>query len=342
VIGNYESKSQTRQILIALVAFALAIGMALVGYSSPANASSTNGDDKDYSATVIATSVAESSTATFTVTFKNEDANTFTQRAGSFFVDFGQPGFAGVSVTEFVTNPRTSDGHDWEVVSVADGLVIISAVGGGERIGVGETVSVDVEATAPAWSLSGGNEKLLETGGDQEAHGDFAGGNEFTLQGTAPTITVTFDGQFANCQQGVDCATAPDGTVGSATAECKPDTAGADDGCGKDGVVAIDFLEGACEPGGEFAGECEAIWFADTTTGLGSDDYFYVVVQAPEGLRHPTILYENTDGNLKGMKNCQPPNRVFNCVDIKHPGYSKSGGTYPVKLKAEDPRIGVG
>ncbi len=342
MISNYASNSQTRQVLIALMAFLLAAGVASVGYSAPANASSINGDDKDYSATVAPTSVAGSSTTTFTVTFKNEDTNTFTQRAGSFFVDFGQAGFSEVSATESATNPQTSDGRDWEVVSAVDGLIIISAVGGGERIGVGETVSVDVEATAPAWSLSAGNEKSLETGGDQEAHGDFGGGNEFTLQGPAPTITVTFDGQFANCEQGQDCATAPDGTVGSATAECKPDIAAASDGCGKDGVVAIDFLEGVCESGGEFAGECEALWFADTTTGLGADDYFYVVVQAPEGLRNPTILYENTDGTLEGMKNCQPPKRVFNCVDIKHPDYSKSGGTYPVKLKAEDPRIGVG
>ena len=325
---------QMRRVRIALLAFALVVGMVLVGHSAPANAS----DDKDYSATVTATSVAGSATDTFTVTFENEDTNTFTQRAGSFFVDFGQAGFTSVSATD----PLASGGQVWELVSAANGLIVISAVSGGERISVGETVSVDVQATAPAWSLSGGNEKALATGGDQEAHGNFGGGNEFTLQSAAPTITVTFDGQFANCEQGLDCATASDGTVGSATAECKPGPAASGDGCGKDGVVAIDFLEGLCDPGGEFEGECAAIWFADTTTGAGEEDFFYVVIQAPEGLRQPSILYEDGTGNLEKMKNCQPPKRVFNCVDIKHPDYSKSGGVYPVKLKAEDPRIGVG
>lgn len=334
MISN-ESISQTRRVRIALLAFALVVGVAFVGHSAPASAS----DDKDYSATVTATSVAGSATDTFTVTFTNEDTNTFTQRAGSFFVDFGLAGFASVSAA----TPIASGNQAWELVSAADGLVVISAVAGGERIGVGETVSVDVEATAPAWSLLGGNEKTLETGGDQEAHGNFGGGNEFTLQSAAPTITVTFDGQFALCVQGEDCATAPDGTVGSATAECKPNTPGTDDGCGKDGVLAVDFLEGACDVGGDFAGECEALWFADTTTGTDTgDDYFYVIIEAPEGLRKPSILIEDSNGDLQAVKNCQPPKRTFDCVDIKHPDYSKSGGIYPVKLKAEDPRIGVG
>jgi hypothetical protein len=328
-----------------MLAFTLAVGVALLAGSAPANATSTNGDDKDYSASVTATSVLGSATDTFRVTFKNEDANTFTQRAGAFFVDFGSEGFINVSVAESATNPRTSDGHDWELVSDANGLIVISAVSGGERIGVGQTVSVDVTATAPAWSLTGDNDKVLDTGGDQEAHGNFGGGNEFTLQGSAPTITVTFDGQFANCEQGLDCTTAADGTVGSATAECKPDTAADGDGCGKDGIVAIDFLEGLCDAGGEFDGECAAIWFADTTTGFGQNDYFYVVIQAPEGLRNPSILYEDGGGGggeLVKARNCQPPKREFNCVDIKHPDYSKKGGTYPVKLKAQDPRIAVG
>jgi hypothetical protein len=316
---------------IALLAFVMVAGVAFVGHSAPANAD----DDKDYSATVTATSIAGSATDTFTVTFKNEDANTFTQRAGSFFVDFGEAGFGDVSAD----SPLASGGQAWELLSDTNGLVVISAVAGGERISVGETVSVGVQATAPAWSLLGGNEKALATGGDQEAHGDFSGGNVFTLQSTPPTITVTFDGQFANCEQGRDCATDSEGTVGSATAECKPT---ADAGCGKDGVVAIDFLEGLCDSGGEFAGECAALWFADTTTGAGTNDYFYVVIQVPEDLRRPSILYENTSGNLEAMKNCQPPKRVFNCVDIKHPDYSKSGGIYPVKLKAQDPRIGFG
>lgn len=326
--------SQTRKVRIALLAFALVATAILVGDGAPASAD----DDKDYSVTVTATSVPGSATDTFTVTFKNEDTNTFTQRAGSFLVDFGPAGFVGVSAS----NPLASGGHAWELVSDANGLVVISAVSGGERIGVGETVSVDVEATAPAWSLSGGNEKVLATAGDQEAHGNFGGGNEFTLQSAAPTITVTFDGQVADCEQGLDCATAPEGVVGSATAECKPNTPGAEDGCGKDGVVAIDFLEGLCDPGGEFDGECAALWFADTTTGAGTDDFFYVVINTPEDLRKPTLLYENSSGQLEAMKNCQPPKRTFNCVDIKHPDYSKAAGVYPIKFRAEDPRVGFG
>lgn len=328
------SISQARRGRVVALAFLLVTSVTVLGHTSPAGAA----DDKDYSATVTATTVPGSATDTFTVTFKNEDTNTFTQRAGAFFVDFGGEGFTNVSAT----TPAASGGQAWELVSDAAGLVVISAESGGERIGVGETVSVDIQATAPAWALSGGNDKALPTGGDQEAHGDFGGGNEFTLQSEPPTITITFDGQFANCEQGLDCSTEPEGTVGSATAECKPDTAALGDGCGKDGVVAIDFLEGLCEPGGEFAGECEAIWFADTTTGSGPTDYFYVVIEAPEGLKNPSILYEDTPGSLQEMKNCQPPKRVFNCIDIKHPDYNKNAGVYPVKLKAEDPRIGVG
>ena len=320
----------------------MAVGFTFVTDGAPATASSDNSDDKEYSASVTPTSVAGSAAGTFTVTFKNEVTNTVTQNAGSFFVDLGATGFTDVSVTESPTNPRTSGGHDWELVSDANGLVIISAGSGGERIPVGETVSIDIHGTAPAWSISGANTKTLETGGDQEAHGNFGGGNQFTLQGAAPTITVTFDGEFANCEQAKGCETNPDGTVGSATAACKPDTAAEGDGCGKDGIVAIDFLEGVCDAGGEFAGECVAIWFADTSTGSGPNDFFYVIIQAPEGLRHPTISYEDGDGNLVATKNCQPPNRVFNCIDIKHPDYSKSAGTYPVKLKAQDPRIAVG
>ena len=332
--NSNASIGPTRRTLAAILAFALAIGIAIAVPTAPAKAS----DAKDYSATVVATSVAGTATDTFTVTFKNETTNTYTQRAGSFFVDFGQGGFTDVSAA----TPVAGGGQSWELVSEANGLIVISATAGGERIGVGETVSVDVQATAPAWSLAGGNDKMLSTGGDQQAYGDFGGGNEFTLQGGTPTITVTFDGQFANCEQGKDCTTATDGSVGAATAECKPDTAAAGDGCGKDGVVAIDFLEGICDPGGEFADECEAIWFADTTTGLGAGDYFYVVIEVPDGVRNPTLLFENTFGDLEAMKNCQPPKRVFNCVDIKHPDYDKSAGIYPVKLKAEDPRVGFG
>ena len=334
-----QASLTTRRISIILLAFAVAVGVAVATDSASAHADSTNGDDKDYSATVTATTVPGSATDTFTVTFKNEDTNTFTQRAGSFFVDFGSAGFIDVAVAESETNPRTSSGVDWELVSETNGLIVISAVSGGERIGVGETVSVDVMATAPAWSLLGGNDKVLATGGDQEAHGDFGGGNAFTLQSAPPTITVTFDGQFAECIEGEDCTTEPDGTVGSATAECKP---AADSGCGKDGVVAVDFLEGLCDEGGEFAGQCAAIWFADTTTGSGPNDYFYVVIEAPEDLQRPSILLEDGTGGLVEAKNCQPPKREFNCIDIKHPDYDKRGGTFPVKLEAKDPRIAVG
>jgi hypothetical protein len=327
---------------MAVLAFALTVGFASAAHNAPATASNDNSDDKEYSASVTPTSVAGSATATFTVFFENEETNTLTQRAGSFFVDFGVAGFTNVNVIESTTNPFTSDGHDWELVSDANGRVVISAASGGERISVGEIVSVDVVATAPAWSISGGNTKTLETGGDQEANGSFSGGNQFTLQGSEPTITVTFDGEFANCEQGKSCETNPDGAVGSAIAACKPDTGAAGDGCGKDGLVAIDFLEGICDTGGEFARECEAIWFADTSTGSGVNDFFYVIIRVPEGLRNPKIFYEDGAGDLITARNCQPPKRVFNCVDIKHPDYSKSGGVYPVKLKAEDPRIGFG
>ncbi len=333
IISNV-SIGPARRVWLAALAFCLAAGLAFIGHSTPVSAA----DDKDYSATVSPTTVAGSDIETFMVTFENEDTNTFTQRAGSFFVDFGEQGFTDVSASP----PVASGGQSWQVVSDADGLIVISAIGGGERIGVGETVSVEIQAMAPPWSLSGGNVKVLQTGGDQQAYGDFGGGNEFTLQGDPPTITVTFDGQFASCEAGKDCTTAPDGNVGAATAECKPDTAAAGDGCGKDGIVAVDFLEGICDPGGEFAGKCEAIWFADTTTGSGDDDFFYVVIQVPEGTRNPAILYENGSGELEAMKNCQPPKRVFNCVDIKHPDYSKAAGSYPVKFKAEDPRVGFG
>ena len=67
-----------------------------------------------------------------------------------------------------------------------------------------------------------------------------------------------------------------------------------------------------------------------------------MVIQVPKGTRNPAILYENGSGELEAMKNCQPPKRVFNCVDIKHPDYSKAAGSYPVKFKAEDPRVGFG
>jgi hypothetical protein len=335
MVTGLATHRRAPNIFIAIVALVMAIGWVCAVPLTPAGASA---DDKDYSATVAPMSVTESTSAIFTVTFKDEDVNTLTQRAGSFFVDFGSAGFTNVSAS----NPVASGGEDWVLVSTADGLVVISAASGGERIGVGETVSVDVAATAPAWSIHGGNVKVLATGGDQQAYGDFSGGNEFTLQGPAPAITVLFDGEYASCEQGHDCTTAPDGTIGSATAQCKPDTAAPDDGCGKDGIVAIDFLEGVCDAGGEFAGECAALWYADTSTGYGASDYFYAVIHAPDGMHNPTILYEDSSGNLVRAKNCQPPQRVFNCVDIKHPDYSKTDGVYPVKLRAEDPRIGIG
>ena len=181
----YAPTTRAHRILIALLAFALAVALAIVASVAPADAK----DEKTYSVTVVPGSVNAGAQETYTVTFSNLLANTVTQRAGVFRIDFGAAGFAIDSSTGDVDSTLTvTNGRAWEAVSVSGGVVVVSAESGGERIRIGESVSFDVTATAP----NSAGLRTLESAADQADHGNFRGGSAFDKLANAdkPTINV--------------------------------------------------------------------------------------------------------------------------------------------------------
>lgn len=179
----YAPSHRARRVVIAILAFALAIGFALLATTAPADAK----DEKNYQVTVDPDEVGGGSTHDFTVTFLNPTSNTSTQKAGTFSIDFGGSGFGvNSSATEIEDTLTASGGQDWDVISTSGGEIVVSAASGGERISVSQTVSFVVNATAP---ISPGL-RTLATDGDQEDHGNFRGGNRFTLKGDPATINV--------------------------------------------------------------------------------------------------------------------------------------------------------
>ena len=327
--GTYAPTNGARRILIAVLAFALAAAVAFAASVAPAGAG--EGDDKQYSVEITSPVPAEvdgKATETFTVQFKNIDDNTVTQKAGSFFVDFSD-GFT-VNSASITNDGEASGGQAWEVVSTAGDNVIISALNGGERILVTETVSVAVNVTADPFRISGGNNKQLTTGGDQQDHGDFSGGNEFIRKGPEPSITITFGGELKDCTQGQGkCTTNEDQAANGATgaSECL--------GCEKLGTLTVE-----ADPSSVCSTDCEASWLADSTTG----GFFFLIIRvASEDLGGKiTILFEDPldSGNFTAARNCQPPKRTKNCIDIKHPDYDKKAGVFPLKFESGDPRGG--
>jgi hypothetical protein len=180
----YAPTTRARRILIAVLAFAMAAAFAFVASAAPADAAR---DEKTYSVTVVPDEANVGEAKSYTVTFTNETSNTVTQRAGAFSIDFGGAGFQSVTVNETATNPQSSTGQDWELVSTAGGNVVISATSGGERIPIGESVTVVVTATHNSPGL-----KTLDSAGDQEHHGDFNGGSKFDQppKNGKPTINI--------------------------------------------------------------------------------------------------------------------------------------------------------
>lgn len=184
VIGMYAPNERVRRILVAVLAFALAVGFAFVASTAPAGAAK---DEKNYTAEFTAPSaeptVVGGVTTDYVVKFTNVVDNTVTQKAGTFSVDFG----FGFTIN---AKPTVNAGtHAWEVVSWSNGEVVVSAQSGGERIGVGESVSVSIKATAPSVSQT----YTVATAADQEDHGNFRGGNRFTTTSVLRVTVVAVD-----------------------------------------------------------------------------------------------------------------------------------------------------
>jgi hypothetical protein len=181
----FAPTTRANRILIAVLAFALAVALAIVASVAPADAK----DEKTYSVTVVPPSVNAGAQETYTVTFTNLLENTVTQRAGAFRIDFGGAGFAvDSSATDVDNSLVVTNNRAWEAVSVSGGIVVVSAESGGERIRIGESVTFQVVATAPPTA----GLRTLESAADQADHGNFRGGSAFDKLANVdkPTINV--------------------------------------------------------------------------------------------------------------------------------------------------------
>jgi hypothetical protein len=338
----FAPTTRAHRIFIALLAFALAVALAIVASATPADAAKTT---RDFSAEVTAGNPAKGGKAnTYTVTFTNLGP-TQTQQAGSFFVDFDDHGFSIESVDNLVA--RDKDGFDlgltWVVTSGTDTEVVISAFDGGNRIGILDTVSVDVGVIAPAFIPIDGdpNHYRLDAGGDQEAFGNFKpGSNKFTPRNGMPDAQVTFGGSKVECEEGEEgnlnhCETGTETAANGAGAntECG-DPNDIFNNCPKAGTLTVEADDVFC-----LDHDCEASWIATGETGV-----FYVIVE---------VALEDQGGNIKVVfdldpsdnndtqtvaKNCNPPKRNTNCIDPNHYLFER-GKVLPVRFEVIDPRI---
>jgi PKD domain len=202
---NSLAPVRARRVLIALLAFMLGVAFVVVSLTAPANAK----DDKNY--TVEFTSPSPPATVVgglasdYVVKFTNAEDNTVTQKAGTFLVDFGAFHVNSVTI-------NSASGHNW-AASVSGNQVTLTAASGGERIGVGENVTITVNATAPSSSMT----YTLATAADQEDHGNFRGGNKFTTESVLNVTVVAVDagGPYTG-DEGADIAIAGSPGVGGA------------------------------------------------------------------------------------------------------------------------------
>lgn len=204
MISIYAPTTRARRVFIALLAFALAVALAIVASNAPAEAK----DPKVYTATPHEQVAVNSSVA---LTFTNE-TETETQLAGSFSILF-PAGFVDLNAT--VQSPA---GTTWNVLSqTGDNPVIVSAASGGDRIGIGPANAVTVTVS---WSDAPSGTHRLTTDGDQQAGGVFKGGNDFnplTSEDLHPEITVCgFTLCAANFNAEISCSDECDATVGGA------------------------------------------------------------------------------------------------------------------------------
>ena len=263
-----------------------------------------------------------------TFTFQNPDVATNTQQAGSFRIVFPS---AFENLNPGTITLSSGDPSKW-TASASNGTLDLFANSAGNRLGIDQTVSVNVAFDATELGTFGPSD--FDVTGDQQAGGVPAGGgNTFVLVNTSPTITV-------NCAAGQPCEVSAPGASGSdsGTAACPPA------GCGQAGIVTISFV-GNTEV---CAGEDCSLWDADTTTGTANQDFFYLIIDTG-GAKNPKIFAQafDSDGskiggdpNVVRARNCRPPVRNFGCVDTDHPDYSKKSGIYPIRFPTTDPRGG--
>ncbi len=340
MIATFVPNERARRFVIALLAFLLAAAFAVAASTAPAEAAKTN---RFYAADIFVGNPVESgdNSHDLFVTFENLGP-TVTQQAGSFRVDFtGRFIDRGGSINSYQITDAS--GHTWVPVSDQDDPeVVISALDGGHRIGVGETVTVKVNIEAPPFFFGeeDPNEYPLDTAGDQEDHGNFKpGSNRFTLGPgeEAPEVLVVFGGQKVNCAGGsLSHCTTGNESFGEEGAFASTDCGALSDpfACEKLGVMTVEAdSEAFCDANG-----CKASWVAN---GINAGTIYLIIRIAPEdqggGIK---ILFDPdpTDNNdtLTVAKNCQPPIRNTNCVDRNHPLFV-NGEVYPLRFEG-DPR----
>ncbi len=326
--GIYAPTVRARRILIAVLAFALAVGFAVAASIAPAQAD----DPKQYSVTISdadegpgdEVEVDESPpNRTVTLTFANV-FDTNTQRLGAALADFGDT--ADLDVVSAGV-PVAPIGKTWiaTVDQGANTVTLQAASSGNDRLVEGESVSVDVSIATASGTHPPTSFDIVTAADQQSDDPDFGGGNEFVpVPPDDGIVHITVIGgieQTCNAEQ-EKCSTGQDNGASTDCIDCKAD-----------GVLIVDHQAGICDPGGEFAGECGELWFADYVEDSGPDGIFYLMIfDAPKGSK---IVYEDASGELQVARNCQPPHRTVNCVE-------KSLSTKDVKaLKLdEDPRGG--
>jgi hypothetical protein len=269
---NSLAHARARHVLIAVLAFLLTVAFAFAASAEPASAAR---DVKQYSVTPRhenAVTINAGTPTDVVVTFKNEGP-TNTQRAGAFFADFGAMNLdvTGVRIAGCTTtcpSGTASGGQNWVVVSgQGDDKVVISAFDGGNRIGVGETVSAVVTVTGLA-----GGVYPIPTGADQEHHGDFNGGSAFDQPPRYGELEITVVVVATSCKTGDEdnCDLAGSGFTASLTcgAACSYLVNTAGSGLVADITINTDG----------------SIYMKLTTTGKGpSPGNAYVQVEYPEG-----------------------------------------------------------
>ena len=337
---TYALNDRARRILIALLAFLTgAAVLAILAVGPPAAAD----DAKNFAVTISdvdefdvdSIEISDGAAVDVFIEWTNV-SETGTQRFGSARGFFDDDFFTINSAT---IDDAPNGKQTWDAsFDNTTGTVEFHANNkgrGDNRVGPLESVTVKVNITPP----NGTRPPTIydiSTDVDQEASDpDWGGGNEFLPIPPADppaddTVHITVVGgieKACNPTAGnPDCST---GTDQGASTDCF--------NCKSDGILIVDHQAGICDIGGEFAGECGELWFADyqPDVGPGSGGEFYLIITVPK--RSNKIVYEDpaNPGVLVVAKNCQPPHRTVLCIDKD----LSSGKTFALKLD-EDPRGG--
>jgi len=148
------------------------------GGRSQAQTTFTDADTREYSATISPTSdLAGRASASYTLTIKNETTSTKDLGSANITIPSGYTGATVVSVT-------APPGKTWTATIVSGVIQLRASNNSSARLSPGQTVAVTITANAPC--TAGAYQWTTAA----KENSNF-GGNDFTLVGSQPSVTIT-------------------------------------------------------------------------------------------------------------------------------------------------------